>query len=73
MGMELDCVIRGGTLADGTGGALREADVAIAGGRIVAVGKVDDRGAEEIDAAGLLVTPGFVDVHTHYEDRKSVV
>jgi len=69
MGKQLDCVIRGGTLADGTGGALREADIAIAGGRIVAVGKVDDRGAEEIDAAGLLVTPGFVDVHTHYDGQ----
>jgi N-acyl-D-aspartate/D-glutamate deacylase len=60
-------VIRGGTVVDGTGGPPREADVAIAGDRIVAVGQVSARGAEEIDAKGLLVTPGFVDVHTHYD------
>ncbi|MEN9717719.1 MAG: hypothetical protein RIQ99_597 [Pseudomonadota bacterium] len=69
MGRQLDCVIRGGTLADGTGAPLRGADVGIAAGRIVAVGTVDDRGAEEIDARGLLVTPGFVDIHTHYDGQ----
>lgn len=69
MGRQLDCVIRGGTLADGTGAPLREADIAIAGGRIVAVGKVDERGTEEIDARGHVVTPGFVDVHTHYDGQ----
>ncbi|WP_374528840.1 amidohydrolase family protein [Novosphingobium sp.] len=69
MARQLDCVIRGGTVADGTGAALREADIAIAAGKIVAVGKVPDRGAEEIDARGQIVTPGFVDVHTHYDGQ----
>lgn len=66
---KVDLVVRGGTVADGTGGALREADVAISAGRIVAVGQVFDTGHEEIDAKGLLVTPGFVDVHTHYDGQ----
>ena len=65
----MDLVIRSGTLADGTGAPLREADVAVKGGRIAAVGKIADKGAEEIDAKGLLVTPGFVDIHTHYDGQ----
>src|ERR1700750_302909 len=64
-----DLVIRGGTVADGRGGELFEADVAITGGRISEVGKVSARGNEEIDARGKLVTPGFVDVHTHYDGQ----
>jgi N-acyl-D-aspartate/D-glutamate deacylase len=64
-----DLVIRGGTLADGRGGELFEADVAIAGGRIVEVGRVSATGTEEIDARGKLVTPGFVDIHTHYDGQ----
>ena len=60
-------VIRGGLVVDGTGGAPFEADVAVAGDRIVSVGRVSARGAEEIDARGKLVTPGFVDPHTHYD------
>ncbi|MGJ5176176.1 N-acyl-D-amino-acid deacylase family protein [Bradyrhizobium oligotrophicum] len=64
-----DLVIRGGTIADGSGGELHEADVAIADGRIIAVGKVGVSGREEIDAKGKLVTPGFVDVHTHYDGQ----
>src|SRR6516164_7621705 len=64
-----DLVIRGGTVADGSGGELFEADVAIAGGRISEVGKVSVGGREEIDARGKLVTPGFVDVHTHYDGQ----
>ena len=64
-----DLVIRGGTIADGKGGELFEADVAITGGRITEVGKVAAKGKEEIDAKGKLVTPGFVDVHTHYDGQ----
>jgi N-acyl-D-aspartate/D-glutamate deacylase len=69
MADETDLVIRGGTVADGLGGEPYEADVAIGGGRILAVGKLGPapRGVEEMDAKGLLVTPGFVDVHTHYD------
>ncbi len=62
-----DLVIRGGTIVDGSGGAVFEGDVAIEGGRITQVGKVSGRGAEEIDARGKLVTPGFIDLHTHYD------
>src|SRR3954462_10043485 len=62
-------VIRGGTLANGLGGDLFEADVAISDGRIVEGGKVSATGAEEIDAKGKLVTPGFVDLHTHYDGQ----
>src|SRR4051812_5737627 len=62
-----DLVIRNGTVVDGTGAARRRADVAIDGDRIVEVGAVSGRGRREIDAAGLLVTPGFVDMHTHYD------
>ncbi len=64
-----DLVIRGGNIADGKGGDLFEADVAIRDGRIVEVGKVAGKGKEEIDAKGKLVTPGFVDVHTHYDGQ----
>ena len=64
-----DLVIRGGTVVDGTGAAPRRADVAIDGGRITAVGEVPGTGADEIDATGLLVTPGWVDVHTHYDGQ----
>src|SRR5580692_3409344 len=62
-------VIRGGNIADGKGGDLFEADVAVTGGRIIEVGKVSAKGKEEIDARGKLVTPGFVDVHTHYDGQ----
>src|ERR1700750_865927 len=64
-----DLVIRGGTVADGLGGELFEADVAVTDGRITGVGKVSAKGKEEIDARGKLVTPGFVDVHTHYDGQ----
>jgi N-acyl-D-aspartate/D-glutamate deacylase len=64
-----DLVIRGGTIADGSGGDLFEADVAIKHGRIAEVGKVAAKGDQEIDAKGKLVTPGFVDVHTHYDGQ----
>src|ERR1700681_3985714 len=64
-----DLVIRGGNIADGLGGEMFEADVAITDGRITEVGKVLGRGKEEIDARGRLVTPGFVDVHPHYDGQ----
>jgi N-acyl-D-aspartate/D-glutamate deacylase len=60
-------VLRHGTIVDGFGGSPFEADVAITGDRISAIGKALPRGADEIDASGKLVTPGFVDVHTHYD------
>jgi N-acyl-D-amino-acid deacylase len=64
-----DLVIRGGTIVDGSGAPRFEGDVGIKDGWIVAVGEVAGRGAEEIDARGLLVTPGFVDIHTHYDGQ----
>jgi N-acyl-D-aspartate/D-glutamate deacylase len=63
----LDVVIRGGSVVDGTGAAMRTADVGIRDGRVVAVGRVDERGTREISADGLVVAPGFVDPHTHYD------
>lgn len=62
-----DLVVRGGTVVDGTGGAPVAADVAIDGGTISAVGRVDDTGAHEIDASGHIVTPGFIDIHSHLD------
>ena len=64
-----DLVIRGGTIADGTGAPLREADVAVRDGKIALVGEVTGRGDREVDATGLLVTPGWIDVHTHYDGQ----
>jgi N-acyl-D-aspartate/D-glutamate deacylase len=65
-----DVVIRNGLIVDGTGAAPFEGDVAIEGGKIVqAGGKVAARGAEEIDAKGQIVTPGWVDIHTHYDGQ----
>lgn len=64
-----DTVIRGGTVVDGTGAQPFVADVAIVAGRIAAIGPNLPQGATEIDAAGRLVTPGFVDVHTHYDGQ----
>ncbi|WP_135467989.1 N-acyl-D-amino-acid deacylase family protein [Crenalkalicoccus roseus] len=69
MADEVTLIIRGGTVVDGSGGAPFEADVAVAGGRIAEVGRLGPapRGVEEISAKGLIVTPGFVDIHTHYD------
>ena len=64
-----DLIIRGGTIVDGSGGASFEGDVAIDGDRIVEVGKALGAAHREIDARGLLVTPGFVDIHTHYDGQ----
>ena len=69
MAAEFDLVVRNGTVLDGTGSPAREADVAVKDGRIAAVGNVAGAGCEEIDAKGLAVTPGFVDIHTHYDGQ----
>ncbi len=60
-------VIRNGTIVDGSGGDPYEADLAVVDGKIAAIGGDIPKGTEEIDARGKLVTPGFVDVHTHYD------
>jgi len=67
MAGDLDLVIRGGILVDGTGTPGVRADVGVKAGRIVAVGLDVGSGAQEIDATGLTVSPGFIDVHTHYD------
>lgn len=66
---EYDLVIRGGTIFDGSGGEPVQGDVAVNGRTIAAVGKIDGKGRQEIDAKGAIVTPGFVDVHTHYDGQ----
>src|ERR1700685_4856225 len=69
MASNFDLVIRGGNVADGLGGELRELDVGVKQGKITALGKIPTAGRREIDAKGLLVTPGFVDIHTHYDGQ----
>ena len=64
---EFDLVIRNGTVVDGSGSERFSGDIAVQGGRIAAVGQFAGRGAEEIDARDRVVTPGFVDIHTHYD------
>ena len=64
-----DLIIKGGTLVDGTGAVARTADVAVDSGRITDVGRVEGGASRIIDADGLLVTPGWVDVHTHYDGQ----
>ena len=69
MAQTYDLVVRNGTLVDGTGAEPRQADVAVTNGKIAQVGKITGSGREEIDAKGKVVTPGFVDIHTHYDGQ----
>jgi N-acyl-D-aspartate/D-glutamate deacylase len=64
-----DLIVRNGTIVDGTGAEPFDGDVAVAGGKIAAVGKISGTGKEEIDASGKIITPGFVDIHTHYDGQ----
>jgi len=66
---DYDLIIRNGQIIDGSGEAPFEGDVAITDGRIAAVGEVAGSADLEIDAGGLAVTPGFVDMHTHYDGQ----
>src|SRR3712207_8254912 len=65
--MAYDLVIRNGTVVDGSGLGSYRADVGIVGDRIAFVGRIKERSGDEIDADGLVVTPGFVDGHTHMD------
>src|SRR5262245_11385135 len=67
MDQRFDLVIRGGTVFDGSGSEPYDADVAICGRRIAGVGKLSESGGEELDAKGMIVTPGVIDLHTHYD------
>jgi N-acyl-D-aspartate/D-glutamate deacylase len=69
MSAEYDLVLRNGLIVDGTGREPAEGDVAVKDGRIVATGQVSGRGAEEISARDKIITPGFVDIHTHYDGQ----
>ncbi len=69
MSSEFDLVIRGGNVIDGSGAPAFEADVGVRGGAIAEVGRIGSKGRQEIDASGLLVTPGFVDIHTHFDGQ----
>jgi N-acyl-D-aspartate/D-glutamate deacylase len=66
-----DLVLKNGTLIDGTGAPARRADVAVSAGRITAIGEDLGPATRTIDASGALVTPGFVDIHTHYDGQVS--
>ena len=67
--IDFDLVIRGGMIADGTGKDLIEADLGVRDGKVAAIGQKLSRGKIEVDAKGRIVTPGFVDVHTHYDGQ----
>ncbi len=69
--MSHDLIVRNGTLVDGTGAPSRRADVAVKDGRIVAIGSDLGAATKSIDAEGAIVTPGFVDIHTHYDGQVS--
>ena len=63
----LDVLIKNGTVVDGTGAPRRRADVAVSGGKVVEIGTIKDSARKVIDASDLIVSPGFVDPHTHYD------
>ena len=65
--MAYNVLIQNGTVIDGTGAPQFKADVAVADGQIVAVGEVNEKADRIIDASGLIVAPGFIDPHTHYD------
>ena len=67
MSGSFDWIIRGGTLVDGSGAPAFEGDLALRDGRIAAVGEVDGSAQREFDARGWVVSPGFIDIHTHYD------
>lgn len=67
--MQYDLIIRNGVIVDGSGKPAFTGDVAVSGGKIAAVGKVEGSAKQEIDADGKLVTPGFVDIHTHFDGQ----
>ncbi|HEX5536068.1 MAG TPA: amidohydrolase family protein, partial [Sphingobium sp.] len=69
MSSQFDVVIRGGTIVDGTGAQPYVADIGVKDGIITQIGAINTSASEEIDARGLTVTPGFVDVHTHYDGQ----
>src|SRR5260221_6487212 len=62
-----DLVIRGAAIVDGLGNAPKRTDLAVKDGRIAAIGEIKDKGTETVDAGGLVLSPGIVDVHTHYD------
>ena len=68
---QFDTLIRGGRIVDGSGAAPFVADIAIKDGLIAAVGKAPGQAEREIDADGLIVAPGWVDIHTHYDGQAS--
>ena len=69
MAKEFDLVVRGGTIADGSGATLHEADVAVKDGKIVGVGKYNEAATRTINADGRVVAPGFIDHHTHFDSQ----
>ena len=65
--MAYDLVIKNGTVVDGTGAPRRHADIGVANGRIAEIGKISDHASRTIDASDLVVSPGFIDPHTHFD------